>query len=146
MQAIHTVKESEINFIADHITSLLRNDSQVKGKLPLTYTNMVEAMQDGVIICKLINHVVPNTIPLESINLGESMNVFQKTENLNLAIDSAKSIGCTIVNVHAASILEGKHHIIMGLLWQITKASLLKGVSIQVVPEITSLLKFGESR
>lgn len=65
---------------------------------------------------------------------------------MNLGIDSAKSIGCTIVNVHAASILEGKHHIIMGMLWQITKASLLKGISLNTYPEIASLFKIGESR
>lgn len=74
------------------------------------------------------------------------MNVFQKTENLNLAIDSSKGIGCNIVNVHASSILEGKHHIIMGILWQITKTSLLKGININVVPEIASLLKIDETR
>jgi hypothetical protein len=42
---------------------------------------------------------------LEAINIGESLNVFQKTENLNMAIDSSKGIGCNIVNVHASSIL-----------------------------------------
>jgi hypothetical protein len=55
MQALHTVKESEINFIADHITSLLKNDSHVKSKLPLTYQNISEQMKDGIILCKLIN-------------------------------------------------------------------------------------------
>lgn len=91
-------------------------------------------MKDGIILCKLINEITPGTIPFEAINIGDSLNVFQKTENLNLAIDSSKGIGCNIVNVHASSILEGKHHIIMGMLWQITKTSLLKGININVVP------------
>ena len=50
------------------------------------------------------------------------------------------------MNVHATSILEGKHHIIMGMLWQITKTSLMKGININVVPEIASLLKLDETR
>lgn len=70
MLAIHTVKESEINFIADHITNLLKNDSHVRSKIPLTYSNIVESMKDGIVICKLINEVAPHTIPIESINLG----------------------------------------------------------------------------
>lgn len=144
MESLHTVKESEISFIADHISTTLRNDSHVKPKLPLTSDNLTSAMQDGLILCKLVNEVAPNTIPMESINLGSSLNVFQKTENINLAIDSAKSIGCAVMNVHASSILEGKHHIIMGLLWQLTKASLLKGINIKVVPEIASLLRIEE--
>ena len=102
-------------------------------------------MRDGIILCKLINEVAPGTIPTEAINFGNSLNVFQKTENLNLAIDSAKSVGCSVVNIHASTILEGKHHIIMGILWQITKASLLKGISLKVVPEISSLLKIDET-
>ena len=63
METIHTVKESEINFIADHISNLLKNDSNVKSKLPLTYQNIAEQMQDGIILCKLINEVSPGTIP-----------------------------------------------------------------------------------
>jgi hypothetical protein len=33
----------------------------------------------------------------------------------------------------------------MGMLWQITKTSLLKGININVVPEISSLLKIDET-
>ena len=105
MDSIHTVKDSEISFIADHINTTLRNDNLVSNKLPLTPQNIVESMQDGLLLCKLINEVCPNTIPSEAINIGESLHILQKTENLNLAIDSAKSIGCTVVNIHAGSIL-----------------------------------------
>lgn len=62
MQTHHTVKESEINFIAEHINTILKNDSQVKSKLPLTYDNIVEKIQDGLILCKLVNEVANNTI------------------------------------------------------------------------------------
>jgi plastin-3 len=51
------------------------------------------------IFSKFINVAVPGTIPELSINKKHPLNIFQKAENLNLAISSAKSIGCTVVNI-----------------------------------------------
>ncbi len=45
------------------------------------------------------------------------MNIFKVKENLNLAITSAKAIGCICVNVHPENILQKSEHIILGLIW-----------------------------
>jgi plastin-1 len=52
-------------------------------------------------------HKVPETIDERAINREENLNLYQKTENVNLVINAAKSIGCHIVNVDAQDILEG---------------------------------------
>ena len=36
------------------------------------------------------------------------MNVYQKTENLNLALNAAKAIGCQVINIGAHDLIEGK--------------------------------------
>lgn len=48
-------------------------------------------------------------------------NTYQKIENLNLAISSAKSIGCKVVNIRYEFIMEKREHIVLGLVWQIMK-------------------------
>jgi plastin-1 len=45
------------------------------------------------------------------------MNIFKVKENLNLAITSARAIGCICVNVHTNNIIEKTEHIILGLIW-----------------------------
>lgn len=48
----------------------------------------------------MVNKACPDTIIEKAINKKAKMNVFQKGENLNLAINSAKSIGCQLINVN----------------------------------------------
>jgi plastin-3 len=42
-------------------------------------------------------------------------------ENLTLALYSAQSIGCNIVNIDAHDLSKGKPHLVLGLLWQIIR-------------------------
>lgn len=85
-------------------------------------------MNDGLILCGLINLACPDTIDERAINKKEDMNVYQKTENVNLALNAAKSIGCQVVNIGANDIIEGRPILILGLIWQIIKIQLLSQV------------------
>jgi ABC-type methionine transport system permease subunit len=75
---------------------------------------------------KLINAAVFGKVPPISpaaINL-HAASVYHKIENLNLAIESAKAIGCTVVNIIPTFILEKREHIVLGLIWQVIKVPL----------------------
>jgi hypothetical protein len=76
-----------------------------------------------VLLSKLINSAVFGKVPPISpaaINLNCNF-IFHKIENLNLAIESARAIGCTVVNIQPQFILDKREHIILGLIWQIIK-------------------------
>jgi hypothetical protein len=81
---------------------------------------------------KLINISCPDTIDERAINKTEKGNiklgVFKKAENLALALNSAASIGCNIVNIGAEDLKEGKVHLVLGLLWQIIKVLLTQAI------------------
>jgi hypothetical protein len=51
-------------------------------------------------------------------------------ENLNLALNSASAIGCTVVNIGAQDLKEGKPHLVLGLLWQIIKVGLFADIEL----------------
>lgn len=55
-----------------------------------------------------------------AININPK-SIYEKIENLNLAIQSAKAIGCTVVNIQPDLIMEKREHIILGLIWQIIR-------------------------
>lgn len=102
---------------------------------------------DGLILCKLINDSVPETIDERVLNkpTKKSLNAFQMTENNNIVITSSKGIGCSVVNIGPSDIEEGREHLILGLIWQIIRRGLLAKIDIKVHPELYRLLDDGET-
>lgn len=68
-------------------------------------------------LSKLINSAVKDTIDERVIN-KKPKNAWERNENHELAINSAKGIGCSVVNIGAVDISEGRPHLILGLVWQ----------------------------
>ena len=68
----------------------------------------------------LINTSVQNTVDERAINKGK-LNTFTIHENQTLALNSASSIGCNIINIGPQDIMDAKPHLILGLLWQVIK-------------------------
>ena len=87
-----------------------------------------------------MNIVEPDTIDERALNNNETLSKFQVVENCNLAINAAKSIGCRITNIGASDIMDGRPHLILGIAWQIIRASLLSKVSLKDHPELYLLL------
>lgn len=57
---------------------------------------------------KLINLAVPGTIDERVINTKRVLNLWEKNENLMLFLNSAKAIGCTVVNIGTQDLAEGR--------------------------------------
>merc|ERR1711953_58495 len=94
-------------------------------------------------LCKLINLSQPETIDERAINKTK-LSVYRKQENLNLAINSASAIGCTVVNIGAQDLLESRQHLILGLLWQIIRMGLFANIDLALNPNLKALLMDGE--
>ena len=65
----------------------------------------------------MINHSCPDTIDERAVNKKPNT-VYAKHENLTLALNSAQAIGCNVVNIDAHDLIQGKQHLVLGLLWQ----------------------------
>eukprot|EP01114_Cavostelium_apophysatum_P010076 TRINITY_DN234_c0_g1_i1.p1 TRINITY_DN234_c0_g1~~TRINITY_DN234_c0_g1_i1.p1 ORF type:complete len:616 (-),score=181.31 TRINITY_DN234_c0_g1_i1:97-1944(-) len=137
--------EEKVSFV-EHINSALRENPLCKKVLPMNPNNadLFQKTGDGLVLCALINDAVPDTIDTRVVNNKEKMTMFMHTENLNLAINSAKAIGCSVVNVGASDIQQGTEHIILGLVWQIIRIGLLSSISLSNHPELFRLLEPGE--
>lgn len=57
---------------------------------------------------KLINVAVPGTIDERAINTKAVLNPWEKNENHTLCLNSAKAIGCTVVNISAQDLAEAE--------------------------------------
>lgn len=57
---------------------------------------------------KLINVAVPGTIDERAINTKRVLNPWERNENHTLCLNSAKAIGCTVVNIGNQDLVEGR--------------------------------------
>ena len=73
---------------------------------------------------KMINLACPNTIDERAVETTD-LDEFKIKENLSLVLNSARAIGCTVVNISAEDLQAGNLHLVLGLLWQIIRVSLL---------------------
>jgi PREDICTED: similar to fimbrin CG8649-PA, isoform A len=95
------------------------------------------------IFSKIINHSCPDTIDERVIN-KKNMTLYTKHENLTLALNSAQSIGCNIINIDAHDLNKGKPHLVLGLLWQIIRIGLFNQITLEQCPGLVRLLQEDE--
>jgi plastin-1 len=148
---MHTINEDEKESFVEHINAVLDGDAHLGKRLPIDPFAMgiFSECKDGLLLAKLINDSCPGTIDERVLNVnkkpGGKLSVFQTVENNNVVINSAKAIGCSVVNIGAQDLQEGKEHLILGMIWQIIKIGLTSKVDIKVHPELFRLLEPGET-
>lgn len=163
----HSVRFEEQLAFSDWINSNLKHDPDLKHILPIDPEgkNLYEAVKDGILLwyvdlmsffyiflqlfnvpilflsifSKVINHSCPDTIDERVIN-KKNLKVYTKLENLTLALSSAQSIGCSVVNIDAHYLSKGTPHLVLGLLWQIIRIGLFNQITLEHCPGLTALL------
>ncbi|XP_071255936.1 plastin-3-like [Salvelinus alpinus] len=143
----HSFSEEERYAFVNWINAALEKDPDCKHVLPMnpnTPNSLFTAVGDGIVLCKMINLSVPDTIDERTIN-KKKLTPFTVQENLNLALNSASAIGCHVVNIGALDLREGKPHLVLGLLWQIIKIGLFADIELSRNEALAALLREGES-
>ena len=127
-----------------------------------------------MLLCKLINHAVADTVDMRCVHLGHDgplsvyqvmgrhchlhlhhqlhlhlhlqlhISVYQVTENLNLAINAAVAIGCRVVNIGSGDLMAGSPHLVLGLLWQVVKVGIMAKINLKATPALINLLEAGD--
>ncbi|KAJ1279742.1 hypothetical protein BS78_04G178600 [Paspalum vaginatum] len=139
---MHIINESEKTSYVNHINNFLREDPFLKNFLPLdpTSSGLFNLVRDGVLLCKLINVAVPGTIDERAINTKKDLNPWERNENHTLCLNSAKAIGCTVVNIGTQDLIEARPHLVLGLLSQIIKIQLLADLNLKKTPQLAELV------
>ncbi|XP_050363466.1 fimbrin-2 [Argentina anserina] len=139
---LHTISESEKASYVAHINNYLGEDEFLKRYLPIdpSTNNLFEIVKDGVLLCKLINVAVPGTIDERAINTKRVLNPWERNENHTLCLNSAKAVGCTVVNIGTQDFIEGRRHLVLGVISQIIKIQLLADLNLKKTPQLVELV------
>ncbi|XP_012687408.1 plastin-3 [Clupea harengus] len=142
----HSFSEEERFAFVNWINSALEKDADCKHVIPMdpNADDLFKAVGDGIVLCKMVNLSVPDTIDERTIN-KKKLTPFTIQENLNLALNSASAIGCHVVNIGAFDLREGKPHLVLGLLWQIIKIGLFADIELSRNEALAALLREGET-
>ncbi|KAE8584697.1 hypothetical protein XENTR_v10021073 [Xenopus tropicalis] len=142
----HSYSEEEKYAFVNWINKALENDPDCKHVLPMNpnTNDLFRAVGDGIVLCKMINLSVPDTIDERVIN-KKKLTPFTIQENLNLALNSASAIGCHVVNIGAEDLKAGKPHLALGLLWQVIKIGLFADIELSRNEALAALLRDGET-
>uniref|UniRef100_A0A7M4DXY8 Plastin 1 n=1 Tax=Crocodylus porosus TaxID=8502 RepID=A0A7M4DXY8_CROPO len=141
----HSYSEEEKVAFVNWINKALRDDPDCKHLLPMNPSNesLFKSLADGILLCKMINLSQPDTIDERVIN-KKKLTPFTVSENINLALNSASAIGCTVVNIGSQDLQEGRPHLVLGLVWQIIKVGLLADIELSRNEALIALLNEGE--
>ncbi|XP_023344853.1 plastin-3 [Eurytemora carolleeae] len=141
----HSVRFEEQLAFSDWVNTNLGHDPDLRHILPLDGEglNLYEAVKDGILLCKIINHSCPDTVDERTIDMKPN-SVYKRHENLTLALSSAQSIGVNLVNIDANDLIKGTQHLVLGLLWQIIRIGLFNQISLEQCPGLANLLQGGE--
>ncbi|KAJ6233895.1 fimbrin-1 [Anaeramoeba flamelloides] len=128
------------------INNKLKFDRDLNHLLPIgtKSPDLVFAIKDGLLLCKLINACVPETIDVRVINTFNEEIDFDSgresvLENHTLCINSALAIGCSIKGIKPTSLIDEEETPCIQLTWEIIKQGLLARVNLKDHPELTEL-------
>nr|VZI26652.1 unnamed protein product [Spirometra erinaceieuropaei] len=144
---IHSVSEDEQVAFCGWLERNLSDEKSCARYFPFNEdgSDLYTKCNDGFLLCKIINCSAPNTIDLRALHRGSKLTRYQIMENITLALNSARAIGCNVVNIDAADIQEGTRHLLLGLLWQIIKIGLLRQINVVAHAELVALLDDDET-
>uniref|UniRef100_F6V982 Plastin-3 n=1 Tax=Ornithorhynchus anatinus TaxID=9258 RepID=F6V982_ORNAN len=142
----HSYSEEEKFAFVNWVNKALESDGDCRHVIPMNPNtdDLFKAVGDGIVLCKMINLSVPDTIDERAIN-KKKLTPFIVQENLNLALNSASAIGCHVVNIGAEDLRAGKPHLVLGLLWQIIKIGLFADIELSRNEALAALLRDGET-
>ena len=126
------------------INKLFENNEELKNKIPINpeSNEVFKKIKDGLILAKLVNIAAPGTVDERVITTVPGMTIDEQKANVNLVINSAKSIGC-LTEAKSEDVLNEVRHLDIDLLYQVLKPIVYKKISVQEFPQ---MLRFKQEK
>ena len=126
------------------INKLFENNEDLKNKIPIDpeSNEVFKKIKDGVILAKLVNIAAPGTVDERVITHVPGMTTEEEKANVNLVINSAKSIGC-LIEAKSDDVLNEVRKLDIDLLYEILKPIVYKKISVQEFPQ---MLRFKQDK
>jgi len=85
---------------------------------------LYEDLRSGVILLQLFDKVSPGCVDHKRVNWTPN-NSYKKIENCNYAVELAKQLGFSIINISGKDINDASKTLTLGLLWQLMRFNII---------------------
>ena len=130
------LSEPELVSFVNIINNSLKDDKDLIDIIPISSksnTSLCEAVKSGILLCKLMNKWIPNSINEDEINTNIH-NKFDMIENHNRMLRSAKKIGCKFGDsLQGADLLEPQLQVVLAIVWQIFQIGTIRNFPITIL-------------
>lgn len=135
----HTYSLEEKMAFSKVINEVLADDELLAERLPIDpeTDDLFTACDDGIIFCKLVNKIQPDTVNDRVLKKGK--NIFEVKATINMALSAIKAVGGKVFGTDAELIIKHTEHLILGLLWQLIKLLMNQDIDILKHPEMIKL-------
>eukprot|EP01112_Ceratiomyxa_fruticulosa_P022221 TRINITY_DN8075_c0_g1_i4.p1 TRINITY_DN8075_c0_g1~~TRINITY_DN8075_c0_g1_i4.p1 ORF type:complete len:491 (+),score=115.86 TRINITY_DN8075_c0_g1_i4:335-1807(+) len=81
--------------------------------------SIVDDVQDGLVILQVFDKISPGIVDWKQVMTNkQKMNQFNKTENCNYAVKTARKLGFSTVGIAGKDFVDGNRKLILALVWQ----------------------------
>lgn len=144
----HSYSAEEVATFANMINQTLKDDDDCKSKLPIKTDgdDLFHVLDDGIVLCKLITVIDPECIDRRAMNISDTLNAYQISENLKLAFAACKgSLGLKMIGVGPTDFIQKIPHLILGTMWRVIRQIATQNIQLKECPEIMRLAEEGET-
>jgi len=140
--------DDERRSFAEYLNTIskLQQDPHLRGKIPINPTDdsLYRICAESILLSKFINSIREGTVDERSLCTKPNRNVFETNNNHALAISGARTLGCKITNIGPEDLTNGNSNLILGVLWQLIRLSLLSHVNLAAHPSLIALKEANE--
>lgn len=134
--AKHSYLEEERATYARSLNFIMKKDEDVADRVPINPNDesLFHVFDNGVLLCKLVKSIDDDAIDGRAINKGNSLNVYQIKENLQMGIASSKGLGIKMVGVNSNDFINKIPHMMLGSIWQLIRLKFTQKISLKDCP------------
>jgi hypothetical protein len=142
-----SIKEETRSF-AEYINSVLNTEPNLTAGpsacLPINPhdDSLYRAVAKSTLLPYMVNLVRAGTVDMRQIQF-QPRNVWEVNTNHSLALAGARTVGCKIINIGAQDLTDATPTLVLAVVWQLIRKSLLNKINLQQHPEMIALMQQG---
>ena len=115
----HEYSPGQVATFSKLINVILKGDADLGDYLPIATDgdSLFHAFDNGVLLCKIVHVIDPDSIDLRVIKNTKNMSVFEINNNLKLGLAASKALGVKLIGVAPADFVKKVPHLILTALW-----------------------------
>ena len=96
--------------------------------LDLQISDLREDCRSGLVLLRVEDHLHPGIVEWSRVN-QRPRSIFERTENCNLAVETAVKLGTKVVGIQGKDVAEGQPKLTLAIWWQLMRKDVMQAAT-----------------